>query len=340
MTTPPLLTTAEVRGLRLIAQRLAPSTSVPTLPPPASGGPLHAVAGHMLATQAQNLTAGVAALALRAGLPETTEADLAESGVVRSWSQRGTHHFLAAEEVRWVTLLCAPRVQAASAKRRGQLGLTDDDVDTCREALYSAVRQAGTPVSRSEAYRIFAAAGVDPDGGRGPHMLRHFGGEGVLVQGLRSTDGARAEDTFVLHDEVVPRPRDLSGDDALRELAVRYYRSRGPATVKDLAWWSGLTVRDCRRATGLALETSSVTETSTEDGRTVYLADWQRDVTAAELVDALRTPRDLPAFDEYLMGYTDRSDIMTPGVAAEVGPTKNGLVHACHVEDGTVTGRS
>lgn len=330
------LSADRLRGLRLIAQLLAPSRARP-LP---EGADIHAAATHMLAVQAQNLRAGVTALGLRAGVTDLAEAALDDAGVVRSWSQRGTHHLLAAEEVRWMTRLCTPRVQAASEKRRSSLGLSDNDVDTCRTALLVRLAATPAPLPRSEAYQVFAEAGVNPDGGRGPHMLRHFGGEGEIIQGSRSTGTGRSEDTFVLHDAVVSQPRDLTGEDALRELAVRYYRSRGPATVKDLAWWSGLMLRNVRTATALALDTGAVVTLNAPDGRILHLADWQRDVTDAEVDNALSTPRDLPAFDEYLLGYTDRSDVMTDAVAVEVGPTKNGLFHAFHIEDGTVTGRS
>lgn len=320
---------SELRARRLIAQLLAPSMARPA---PSS---LSETAGYLVAVQAQNAAAGRAALALRAGTDELTPTDLTAAGIVRSWSQRGTHHLLRTRDVRWVTRLCSPRVQRASARRRGLLGLTDADVDRCRDALLAA---ATVPVPRTTAYRIFRDAGVDPDGGRGPHMLRHFGGEGDLIQG--TPDGT--EDTFILHDAVVPDPVVLAGEEALAELGVRYFRSRGPATVRDFAWWSGLTVTDARKAAALAVDTRTVVPTDSPDGRRMFLADWQDDITAAELADAVAPDHPdllLPAFDEYLMAYTDRSDIMDAAVTTAVGPTKNGLVHPCIVREGRVTGR-
>jgi len=257
--------------------------------------------------------------------------------VVRSWSQRGTHHYLPARDVRWITLLCSPRVQRASAKRRGLLGLTDADVDLGRTALLAALAD-GTSLTRTQCYGAFRDAGVDPDGGRGPHMLRHFGGEGDIIQGVP----AGREETFVLHDAAVSDPLDLTGEDALGALATRYFRSRGPATVKDFAWWTGLTVTDAKKGTALAVAAGAVIEASAADGRTMYLGDWQVDVTAAERTDAVSPEHadiPLPAFDEYLMAYTDRSDIITPDVTAEVGPTKNGLVHPSVLRAGVVTAR-
>ena len=323
--------TTDLRARRLIAQLLSPSAARPPL------DSLAETATWLTAVQAQNAAAGREALALRTGADSLSPADLSAAGVVRSWSQRGTHHYLPARDVRWITLLCSPRVQRASAKRRGLLGLTDADVDLGRTALLAALAD-GTSLTRTQCYGAFRDAGVDPDGGRGPHMLRHFGGEGDIIQGVP----AGREETFVLHDAAVSDPVDLTGEDALGALATRYFRSRGPATVKDFAWWTGLTVTDAKKGTALAVAAGAVIEASAADGRTMYLGDWQVDVTDAELADAVSPEHadiPLPAFDEYLMAYTDRSDIITPDITAEVGPTKNGLVHPSVLRAGVVTAR-
>ena len=337
MSTLAALNSSDIRARRLIAQLLAPSAAHPLSPATAS---LSDVASWMTAVQSQNAAAGRDVLALRSGRDagSVSAQDLAAADIVRNWSQRGTHHLLPARDVRWITQLCAPRVQRASEKRRGNIGLTDADVDLCRAALSDALAD-GTTLTRTQCYGIFRGAGVDPDGGRGSHMLRHFGGEGDIIQGV--PEGS--VETFVLHDAAVAEPAEFKGQDALRELAVRYFRSRGPATVKDFAWWTGLTVTDAKKAAALALESSTeggtVIEATTEDGRSVLLADWQVDVSPAELADALRPDILLPAFDEYLMGYGDRSDAISPEVTTEVGPTKNGLVHPSLMQDGQVTGR-
>ena len=323
--------TTDLRARRLIAQLLSPSAARPPL------DSLAETATWLTAVQAQNAAAGREALALRTGADSLSPADLSAAGVVRSWSQRGTHHYLPARDVRWITLLCSPRVQRASAKRRGLLGLTDADVDLGRTALLAALAD-GTSLTRTQCYGVFRDAGVDPDGGRGPHMLRHLGGEGDIIQGVP----AGREETFVLHDAAVSDPVDLTGEDALGALATRYFRSRGPATVKDFAWWTGLTVTDAKKGTALAVAAGAVIEASAADGRTMYLGDWQVDVTDAELADAVSPEHadiPLPAFDEYLMAYTARSDIITPDVTAEVGPTKNGLVHPSVLRAGVVTAR-
>ena len=46
--------------------------------------------------------------------------------------------------------------------------------------------------------------------------------------------------------------RSLARDEALAELARRYFTSHGPATWRDFAWWSGLRAGDAREAIQLA----------------------------------------------------------------------------------------
>jgi hypothetical protein len=52
----------------------------------------------------------------------------------------------------------------------------------------------------------------------------------------------------------VPGPRRLEREEALGELAARFFSGHGPATVQDLVRWSGLTVRDCRAGLATARE--------------------------------------------------------------------------------------
>lgn len=310
---PAPLTLGRLRGLRLIAQLLAPATA---LPPPAPHTAV-AVAGHMLASQAQQRAQALLAIDLRSGAPGTAAAALDSSALIRSWSQRGTHQILAAEDVRWMTLLCSPRVLAASAKRRPQLGLDDAMVDRARTALLAA---AHTPLSRNRAYDLFTESGVDPGAGRGQHLLRYFGGEGELVQG----PPASGEDTFVLLDAVAVSHR-LEGDAALSELSRRYLRSRGAATPGDLQWWSGLTARQVSRALALTADTGEIHQVTGPGGETMWIPDWARDITATEIDDALDLRLELPAFDEYLLSYADRGHVLDPAHHSSIGPGKNGV---------------
>ncbi|MGV0397602.1 winged helix DNA-binding domain-containing protein [Corynebacterium suicordis] len=342
-TATPSISLRELRARRLIAQLLAPSAAHPLASTLHSQDPLAAictVAEWMIATQFQLRNSGLEALAIRAGTStQQVEEAIAQGLIVRSWSQRGTHHALFAPDVSWVTRVCTPRVQAASTKRRPILGLTDADVDTSRAALIEALATSEAPLSRTECYEVFRSAGVDPGEQRGPHMLRHFGGEGEIIQGPFTGNA----DSFVLHDSVVSEARDVDKkkgrEAAIVELAVRYIDSRGPATPKDFAWWAGLTVKESKDAFAAAA-TQSQSIQVTCNNVIYHMGNWQQEVTLKELNNALTLELRLPAFDEYLLAYKDRSQVIEPHLTPEVGPSKNGMCWPFMVDNGEVQGRA
>ncbi len=113
------------------------------------------------------------------------------------------------------------------------------------------------------------------------------------------------EQTFVLLDEWAPEQRALEGEEALAELALRYFRSHGPTTRQDFAGWAGITAAEAKA--GIAGAGEALAEAA-YDGSSVWMAadlpDRAADVVAGG--DAQRV-RLLPGFDEFLLGYKDRS---------------------------------
>ncbi|MDU0479456.1 winged helix DNA-binding domain-containing protein [Staphylococcus chromogenes] len=310
----------ELRARRLVAQHLASRHRLSSA---------LEVVQHLLAIQGQLHNSGIQAISCRcAEGEEGVEKLLAASQIVRTWSQRGTHHYLAAEDARWMMRLCSPRVEAAAKKRRPGLGLTEEMFESARDVLCAALAEG--PVSRTEAYSLIAAAGVDPGNQCGPHILRSLGSVGDIVQAPRR----KKEDVFMLVEQLPVAQRELEGDAALAELGTRYFRSRGPATVKDLAWWSGLTMVQAKRAAALAEGVVPVQLAGVE----YLMADWQLGISDEELRDGLSQRYKLPAFDEYLLGYQDRSAVCPPELVPVVGPTRNGVCRPFVVEHGVVTG--
>ncbi|MGD7002608.1 DNA glycosylase AlkZ-like family protein [Corynebacterium halotolerans] len=317
----------ELRARRLIAQGLAPTGARAQLRTPLD------VARHLLALQGQNYQAGIAALAVRAGVDVAAVLAAVDTReLIRTWPQRGTLHFMAAEDARWMMRLCNPRVARAQEQRRPQLGIGPDAFAAAREAFHGKLLEpADEPLTRRGAYAVFAAAGVDPADGRGSHLLRAFGGEGDVVQGPK----LGTEETFLHVNHLPVLQRELSGDEALAELGSRYFHAHGPARVKDLAWWSGLSQTEAKRARQLSRD---VTEIELA-GETFVMGAWQEQVTGEELQAALERDYILPAFDEYLLGYGTRAEIVAPEIAPEV-LSKNGLSWPFHVSSGAITGRA
>lgn len=305
----------ELRARRLIAQGLAEASARPEM-----AGPL-AAARWMVAVQGQIYLAGIEALAARSRTsPEAVLDEVNRGTIVRTWSQRGTHHFLAREDAGWMMRLCNPRVETAAARRRPSLGLGPDDLDIARHVLHQAA--ASTPVPRTMAYQLFAEAGIDPGQGRGPHLLRALGGEGALVQGPRQG----SEDTFVLLGAEPERDE----NEALKSLAERYFTARGPAMIADLAWWSGLGMTQARRAVRAA--------EGLVEWHGYLMGGFQSGITSREVARALRSVHRLPAFDEYLLGYKERSQVCPAKLVPFVGPTKNGMCRPFTMRAGVVRG--
>ncbi|WP_309139957.1 winged helix DNA-binding domain-containing protein [Micromonospora sp. 4G55] len=141
----------------------------------------------------------------------------------------------------------------------------------------------------------------------------------------------RDEQTFALLDEWAPEPRRPERDEALGLLALRYFRSHGPTTRQDFAGWTGLTQADARRGIAVAGDDLATVE-----------VDGVPAVLDAALLDAPRTPRDdvlaLPGFDEYLLGYKDRTLMLDPAHRQAVVPGGNGVFQSTIVRAGRVVG--
>lgn len=321
-TAPASLTPSDVAQARLIAQRLI-RPGEPTV--------IEAVRW-LTALQAQDFDSGVLSAALRTQSRRRSEviAALDAGTIVRSWPMRGTLHLTAAEDLPWMLSLLAPRAVRTSAARRPALGLDESQLEEARAVAIGAL-SGGRRLHRGDLLEAWASAGFDCGGGRGNHALRFLAMTGTLVLG--PTDPA-GDHLVVLLDEWVPQPRKLDREEALGELATRYFRSHGPATAADLAAWSGLTAADLRTAVGLArpfLDTATVDSTE-------HLLDPQTfDLLAAARAEAAGVVL-LPGFDEFLLGYRDRSAQLDPAFADRIVPGGNGIFRPTVVSAGQVVG--
>lgn len=275
------------------------------------------------AVQAQDYHAALWAVGLRtAGASEAdVEAAIARGEIIRTWPMRGTLHLLTAADVRWMLALMASRVIALDAARQQrEYGLDQRLAGLCADVLSRAL-EGGRRLTRSALYEVLETAGIATGQQRGLHILGLLAQQGVLCQGPREG----RQPTFALLREWAPQSRDLPREQALTELALRYFRSRGPATVQDFSNWSGLTVTDARR--GLQAAAQQLQKTSL-DGRDYWFgADAEPHPAPAVHL--------LPAFDEYLIAYKDRSAALDPAIARQVIGV-NGLYNPVIVIDGRV----
>jgi len=261
------------------------------------------------AVQAQDYLGALWAVGLR--LLDAHERDveraLSERTIVRSWPMRGTLHFLAAADARWMIELLAPRVATAAAKRLRALGIDESVLSRARRALVKEL-EGNRQLTRSAVYGALGRARVSTQGERGLHVLWRLAHEGLICFGAREGK----QQTFALLEEWLPRAKRRARDEALVELARRYFTAHGPATLRDFAWWTGMTLAEARLATEMA---GKSIEREVIGDETYHFAD------AALPARSGRAPKPayaLPAFDEFFVGCADRRAAVDPAHAQRV----------------------
>jgi hypothetical protein len=312
----------EVAALRLAAQWLVG---------PGAASPLEAVR-RLGAVQAQDFQGAVTSVALRttARRRKDVEVALDDGEIVRTWPMRGTLHLLAADDLHWMLELLASRALTALTARWTQLGLTESDAERAR-ALVTAALVGGARMRRADLLTAIDDGGVSTAGQRGYHLLGFLARTGTLCLG--PTDGV-GEQLFVLIDDWVPAPRRRTRDEALAELALRFFLGHGPATVHDLARWAGLALRDVRA--GLAVVRPQLAALDV-DG-----VEHLMDPAVPDRLTICREEAEdvvlLPGFDEFVLGYRDRSTILAPQFAQRIVPGNNGMFRPTVVLGGQVVG--
>lgn len=297
----------------------------------AYGDPAEIVA-HLGAMQAQDYAGSLWSVGLRCA-PGTTSSDIeraiVERRIVRTWPMRGTLHLVAPADIRWMLALLTPRAAARTAKRHEQLGLTDDVFQRARELLTEAL-SGGRQLARPDALALLEANGIPTADQRGYHILSSLAQEALLCCGPMEGN----QKTFVLLDEWVPpgtaHQDTPTNEQALARLAEKYFVARGPATIADFAWWAGIPKGEARE--GLDAIAHRL-EMMTVHGTEYWLApDGDAD-------DETPIVHLLPGFDEYMLGYTDRS-VQLGEYRRTYGSTvsANGMFSATVVVDGSVAG--
>jgi winged helix DNA-binding protein len=284
-----------VLRLRAQAQRLTAATGRRSTPA--------AVLRDICGLQAQLMSAAGLGLRVRsAGLNAgiVKRALNQDRSVVRTWLMRGTLHLVAAEDLGWLLSLLGPIFATGSATRHAQLGLDRDLKLRAVDRIRRILADAG-PLTRYELIERLQRRGIrlDPKSQAPIHLIQLAALRGVLCLG---SDRENGEPTYVLIDDWVGRPASSSRAPTLGELARRYFAAYGPATVEDLASWSGLPMSQARSA--VALATPALVNVTIR-GRPGFLlkGGLPRSRPPAPANPDVRL---LPAFDTYLLGYRNR----------------------------------
>ena len=230
------------------------------------------------------------------GLRDTDiEQAFARGELLRTHVLRPTWHFVLPEDVRWMLELTGPRVKASTASYDRTLGLDAPAFRKSQSILERTLRD-GNQLTRAELRHAFQRGGLEvPSGQHAGNLLLRAELDRVVISGARRGK----QFTYALFDERVPTAPALGRDEALGALASRYFATRSPATVHDFSWWSGLAMADARRAIEIA---GRALAHEVFDGRNYHSA--RHTPRAAR---SGRIAHFLPNYDEYFIGYKDRS---------------------------------
>ena len=311
----------DVAALRQLHQGLsgAPLTS-----------PSHVVA-HLGAVQAQEFGPATWSLGQRSASPsrDQVRAEFDAGSFVRTHALRPTWHFLHAADLRWIQALTAPRVRIQTRYYERQAGV-DDDLAARASAVFASALRGGNALTRGELGAALAAAGIEASGNRLAYLTMRSELDATLVSGpMRGK-----QHTYALADERVPAGPVLSGDEALHELTRRYFTGHGPATAKDFAWWSSLTLAQVRR--GLELVGDELSS-ETVEGLTFHWAAGGH-AGSQERAGVDGTVHLLQTYDELLVAYAEsRHAAYTP--AGRSGSEARGGLAPSVMLAGRVVGR-
>jgi hypothetical protein len=280
------------------------------------------------AVQAQDYAGAKWAIALRTRgtVDGIVEQALTDGSIIRTHVLRPTWHFVTPADIRWMLALTAPRVKAAMAYYDRKLELDDALFRRSNAAIARALRD-DKQLTRAELAEVLRRARIDVTGSqRLGHLMLRAELDGVVCSGARRGK----QFTYALLEERVPPAAALDRDEALLELTKRYFATRGPATSKDFAWWSGLTVADAMK--GVEMAGAALKREVVDDH--VYWSDPSMRPRTRQSPTAYL----LPNYDEYFIGFKDRSVIGQRLTSSELVTGGDALTTHVVIVDGQLVG--
>jgi hypothetical protein len=284
------------------------------------------IAAWMGAMQAQDAAMVKWAVGIRlpGSTEKTVEAAIDRGELLRTHLLRPTWHLVSQDDIVWLLELTAPAIKSAMKARHRELGLTESVISKSNSVIDKAL-QGGEHLLREELIALLNQANIATHDNRASHLLSCAELDGVICSGRIKA----GKPTYALLEERAVKTEPLTKEMALAKLAQRYFTSHGPATLKDFAWWAGLSLGDAAR--GLEMIQVEISS-DTIDGRQYWFPD---DITLPK--NDSEQVYLLPAFDELIISYQDRSAVL-PGGIDKKAISENGMFRPVIVVNGQVIG--
>ena len=281
----------------------------------------------LVAMQAQEYAMSKWAIGLR--LPGSTdemiEKAFTDGAILRTHLMRPTWHFVTPADIRWLLKLTAPRVEAASAFMFRQLELDNKTFKRSNDIIVKTL-EGGKQLTRTELQAALKQKKIIADRFRLSYLMMKAELDGIICSGARRGK----QFTYSLLDERVPLFKQLTRKEALAELTTRYVTSRGPATIKDFATWSGLSVTEAKE--GVAMLPSRFIH------EIINGQDYIFEPNSFATNGKIQTNFLMPDYDEYGMGYKDRSAIFNTFVDLSRFKGENPIFNRMIILDGRIAG--
>jgi hypothetical protein len=259
------------------------------------------IVSYMVAMQAQVWEMAKWAIGLR--LPGSVNTDIENAfnrgDILRTHVMRPTWHFVTPNDIHWLLALTAPRVNAFNATYYKKMEL-DEKVFKKTNKVLIKILQGKKQLDRNEIKEAFTKNKIQTNDLRFMLLLMQAELAGLICSGARKGK----QFTYALLDELVPMHKPFMREEALAELVKRYFITRGPATIQDFVWWSGLTVRDAKE--GLAINKSLFQYEKLNGIEYIFKP------VSIDDKGKIQSTFILPDYDEYGISYKDRSIISDP----------------------------
>lgn len=217
--------------------------------------------------------------------------------IIRIHLMRPTWHFVSSSDIYWMLELTAPQIKSALRYRNKELELNEKILGKCNKIIETALLSGGN-LTREELVGVLNKNKIKTENNRASHIFLNAELDGLMCSG-RIKNGKQ---TYALLNKRVPEVKTLKRDDAIGKLAVKYFLSRGPASLEDFVWWSGLPVKDARKGLEMVKHRLAALEINSKK---YWLPD-----SFEEPASHKNHVYILPAFDEFILSYKDRGAII------------------------------
>ena len=280
----------------------------------------------MGAIQAQDLNMAKWAIGVRlsGALENDIDKAIDQGRIIRTHILRPTWHFVAAEHLHPLLLLSAPRIKAATQSRNRQLGIDERLIKKTKRIIEKQILNNGHAL-RQELVTEFGKAKINLGDNMAAHLLMEAEIDGFICSGKLKN----GNHTYALTDERIPKTSIHNKEEALALVSKLYFRSHGPATVNDFAWWSGLTIKESRLGIDLIKKDMHSFKINTDE----Y---WYYEHNTITTVSHDRIDL-LPAYDELIVAYKNRASLI-PNKNIERIILRNGIFKPVIIKNGKTIG--